>query len=145
MVDGTLVSCCCWFFSSGSDREHDGVTTVVELMGEGVMQEMDTSWNHTHLYALSLNHCCYLCHSCSCLLGGMSRCWMVHCTTQLELRGVQTLASAHALCLPHTCVQVFQVHSGDSEDFQRWWKHFGSLEVIWNWSIVQRERSVDVK
>src|SRR5882724_2498257 len=68
-----LGSCCCQFCSSGSDREHDGVTTVAAVMGKGVMWE--ASWNHTHLYAPSLNCCCYLCCSCSCLLGGIcSRC-----------------------------------------------------------------------
>jgi len=37
----------------------------------------------------------------------------MHCTTQLEPRGVQMSASAHVLCLTtHTHVQVFQVHSG---------------------------------
>ena len=46
----------------------------------------------------------------------MSRCWMLHCTTQPELRGVQTLASACVLHPPHTLVQVFQVYSGDSKD-----------------------------
>ena len=36
----------------------------------------------------------------------------VHCTTRLDPRGDQTLASAHVLCLPHTLVQVFQVCLG---------------------------------
>ena|SRR5882724_4411635 len=37
------------------------------------------------------------------------------CTTRPEPRGVRMLASACALCLPCTLVQVFQVHSGDSK------------------------------
>ena len=40
----------------------------------------------------------------------------MHCTTPPEPRGVQTLASACVLHLPHTLVQVFQVCSGDSKD-----------------------------
>src|SRR5882724_2233763 len=67
-ADCALGSCCCLFCSSGSDRDCDGVTTVVAVMGKGVMQEVDTSWNHTHLYALSPNCHCYLRHSCSHLL-----------------------------------------------------------------------------
>src|SRR5882724_4446464 len=70
-ADRALGSCCCQFCSSGSDRDRDKVTTVAVVMGKGVTREVDTSWNCTHLYAPSPNHHCYLCHSCSCLLGGI--------------------------------------------------------------------------
>jgi len=64
---------------------------------------------------------------------------MVHCTTQLEPRGVQTLASAHVLHLPHTLVQVFQVCSGDSEGS-------GSVGSSLEWEChPEREWSIEVK
>ena len=71
MVDHVLGSCCCQFFSSGTDRGRNGVITVAVVMGKGVIQEVDTSWNHTHLYTPSLNHHCYLHYSCSHRLGGI--------------------------------------------------------------------------
>src|SRR5882724_4696853 len=75
MADHALGSCCCQFCSSGSERDHYGVTTMAVAMGKGVMWEVDTSWNCTHLYAPSPNHHHYLHCSCSCLLGGIcSRC-----------------------------------------------------------------------
>jgi len=43
MADHALGSCCCLFFSSGSDRDCDGVTTMAVVMGKGVMWEVDTS------------------------------------------------------------------------------------------------------
>jgi len=55
---------------------------------------------------------------------------MVHCITQLEPRGVWTLASACALHPPRTLVQVFQVHSRDSEDSGSVVSGPGVLEVI---------------
>jgi len=53
------------------DRGRNGMITVAVVMGKGMKQEVDTSWNHTHLYAPSLNHHCYLNCSCSHLLGGI--------------------------------------------------------------------------
>ena len=68
----------------------------------------------------------------------------LHYSTRSK-RGLD-VASAHALCLTTSYfVQVFQVCSGDSKDFWKCQKWSGSSEVIWNWSIVQREGSVEVK
>src|SRR5882724_8253177 len=75
MADCALGSCCCRFCSSGSDRDCNRVTTVAAAMGKGVTQEVDTSWNRTHLYAPSPNCHRYLRCSHSRLLGGIcSRC-----------------------------------------------------------------------
>ena len=59
--------------------------------------------------------------------------------------GFQTLASAHALRLPRTLVQIFWVHSRDSEDSGGVGRGLGVQKLIQNWSIVQREWSIEVK
>ena len=64
----------------------------------------------------------------------VSWCWMVHCTTQLEPRGVQTLASAHALCL--TTLYSYLSISGafwGLQGFWKCWKWSGSSEVNLEW------------
>ena len=60
----------------------------------------------------------------------VSRCWTVHCTTQLEPRGVQTLASAHVLCLTtsYLCLSILGAF-WELRGFQRCWERSGSLEV----------------
>jgi len=51
----------------------------------------------------------------------------LHYSTRTE-RG-SDVGFSSALCLPCTLVQVFQVRSGDSEDFQRCQEKSGSSEV----------------